>query len=428
MTDGNDQTADRAEGHRLTRRGVLTGAALLGVGAGLDHVIGRAPGSSTSASASTASSAVPFHGRHQAGIATAAQDYLNFAAFDLTTSSREDLRALLARWTEAAATLSAGAPYKPAPGPQPASLPPADTGEAVGLEPAQLTLTFGFGPGMFAAERFGLSDQQPPGLQPLPPFSGEQLQADRSGGDLCVQACANDPQVAFHAIHTLSRVAAGVAQPRWTQLGFGRTSNTTRAQITPRNLMGFKDGTENIHAEDAEEMERFVWLTRGDGPAWMTDGSYLIARRIRILFGGWDTSSLEEQQRTIGREKLSGAPLGESAEYDPVDLAARDAQGNMVIPNDAHIRIASPQTNGGQRILRRGYSYSDGNDPVTGELDAGLFFISFQRSPNSQFIPLQLRLSSFDALSRHTLHTSSAIFACPGGVAPGGHIGQGIFS
>jgi deferrochelatase/peroxidase EfeB len=192
--------------------------------------------------------------------------------------------------------------------------------------------------------------------------------------------------------------------------------------------MGFKDGTDNICAEDTQAMNEFVWVQDGDGPAWMAGGSYLIARRIRILFDVWDATALEDQQRVIGREKLSGAPLGGESEYDPVDLQATAANGELEIPADAHIRLAGPHANQGQRILRRGYSYSESVEPGSGQIDAGLFFIAFQRSPTRQFIPIQQRLAAADALNKHTLHTSSAIFACPPGAQPGGFIGEGLFS
>lgn len=192
--------------------------------------------------------------------------------------------------------------------------------------------------------------------------------------------------------------------------------------------MGFKDGTDNIRAEDTQAMNDFVWVQDGDGPGWMTGGSYLIARRIRILFDVWDATTLEDQQRVIGREKLSGAPLGGEHEYDPVDLQGTAANGELLIPADAHIRLAGPRANEGQRILRRGYSYSESVEPGSGQIDAGLFFIAFQRSPSRQFIPLQRRLAAADALNRDTLHTSSAIFACPPGVKPGGFIGEELFA
>ncbi len=294
-----------------------------------------------------------------------------------------------------------------------------------------MTITIGVGPSLFGSDgtnRFGLAHLRPAELRPLPSFQGEDLDPESSGGDLCVQACADDPQVAFHAIHVLSRIASSAATLRYTQQGFGRTSSTSRSQGTPRNLMGFKDGTDDIRAEETGAMNDFVWVQPGDGPGWMAGGSYLIARRIKILFDVWDTTTLEDQQRVIGRDKLTGAPLGSRSEYDLVDLQATGTSGELLIPADAHIRLANPQNNNGQRILRRGYSYSEAVEPGSGEIDAGLFFIAFQRSPGRQFIPLQRRLAASDALNRHTLHTSSAIFACPPGAQPGGFIGDTLFS
>jgi deferrochelatase/peroxidase EfeB len=413
----------------ITRREALVGAAALGAGFGADRLLGSADHVATPSSASTPDSpAVPFYGSHQSGIATPAQEYLYFAAFDVATDARAELIGALQRWTTAAASLSAGGPYLG--DQQELGQPPAEPGEAVGLGPSRLTLTFGFGPSLFEADgrdRFALSRRRPDELRALPPLQGESLEASLSGGDLCVQACADNPQVAFHAVHLLARVASGVFVPRWSQLGFGRTSSTSRGQPTPRNLMGFKDGTENIRAEEASAMSDYVWVQDGDGPSWMTGGSYLVARRIKILFDVWDATTLEGQQRVVGRHKLSGAPLGGTAEYDALDLDT-ERNGELVIPSDAHVRLASPQVNAGQRILRRGYSYSEGVEAGSGEIDAGLFFIAFQRSPMRQFIPIQRRLAASDALNRHTLHTSSSVFACPPGVRPGEFLGQALFS
>jgi len=412
----------------ITRREALGGAAALGIGVGLGHVRGslgggRGSGSSRPISGAASFTPVPFHGLHQAGIATPSQDYLCFGAFDLTAQDAQELRSLLEEWTAAAVAMTAGQLYQPTP--QEEDQPPEDTGEALEAGPSHLTITFGLGPGVFGLP--GLFSRRPAELRPLPAFPGDSLEASRSGGDLCVQACAEDPQVAFHAIHVLSRLAAGTAVPRWSQLGFGRTSSTSTSQKTPRNLMGFKDGTANIRAEESAAMERFVWVGRGDGTAWMNGGTYLIVRRIRILFDVWDTTTLEGQEQVIGRYKVSGAPLGERGEFDPIDLDAT-SNGEPLIPANAHIRLASPQYNEGQRILRRGYSYSEGIEAGTGDLDAGLFFVAFQRSPSRQFIPIQRRLASSDALNRTTLHTSSAIFACPPGAEPGGFVGEGLFA
>jgi deferrochelatase/peroxidase EfeB len=409
-----------------TRRSVLVGAAMLGIGVGLDHLLAH-PGSASHIS-SASQSAVPFYGSYQGGIATPAQEFLDFAAFDVTSSSIDDLRDVLKQWTVAAAALSAGRPYEP--GPQGLDVAPTDTGEAIGVGPSRLTITIGFGPSLFGSrgeDRFGLARKRPPELAPLPTFRGESLDPDRSGGDLCVQACADDPQVSFHAIHLLARLASGAATLRWNQQGFGRTSSTSRSQPTARNLMGFKDGTDNLRAEDGDGMDEFVWVQPSDGPSWMVGGSYLIARRIQMLFDVWDSTSLEGQEQVMGRKKVSGGPLGGQDEYDPVDLDAEKG-GEPVIPVDAHIRLASPRENDGQRILRRGYSYSEPSEPGSGQIDAGLFFICFQRDPQRQFVPLQRRLADSDALNHHTLHTASAIFACPPGCKRGGFLGEGLFA
>ena len=209
---------------------------------------------------------------------------------------------------------------------------------------------------------------------------------------------------------------------RWSQLGFGRTATTSRSQDTPRNLMGMKDGTANIRAEDTEAMERFVWVD-GEGPGWMRGGSYMVTRRIRMLLEIWDRSSLEDQEQTIGRHKYSGAPLGGSEEFDPLDLDAEHG-GVPAIPVDAHVRLASAKVNDGERILRRGYSFTDGVDESLGELEAGLFFICFQRDPAVQFVAIQRRLGMNDALNEYIKHVGSAVFAVPPGAGKGGYVGE----
>jgi len=375
---------------------------------------------------------VPFHGAHQAGIVTAAQDRLHFAAFDVTATSREDLVDLLKAWTAAAAQMAAGreAGSTGAVG-GPAEAPPDDTGEALGLPASQLTLTVGFGPSLFSdmqgRDRFGLADRRPAALAELPAFPGDALDPGRSGGDLAVQACAHDPQVAVHAVRNLARIAFGAAAVRYSQLGFGRTSATTRDQATPRNLFGFKDGTNNLKAEDEDLLREQLWVQPGDGPEWMAGGSYLVTRRIRMMIETWDRTGLGEQEALTGRTKGSGAPIGAAEEFDPLDFAATGPDGAPVIAQDAHVRLAHPDNNGGARMLRRGYNFVDGSDGL-GRLDAGLFFMAYQRDPRTQFVPVQRALARADGLNEYLRHTGSAVFACPPGVRPGEHWGQALFA
>ncbi|HWH25874.1 MAG TPA: iron uptake transporter deferrochelatase/peroxidase subunit [Pseudolysinimonas sp.] len=418
---------------RLSRRGLLglagAGAAGLALGASGGAAIAT---SAEAAGTSGAAESYPFFGRHQSGITTATQDRLHFAAFDLDASStRQDLRELLSDWSYAASRLTQGLEVTEdgAVGGSPLA-PPDDTGEALGLPAAGLTITFGFGPTLFTddsgVDRFGLADRRPAALAPLPRFSGDALRPESSGGDLCIQACADDPQVAVHAIRNLSRIAFGRAAIRWSQLGFGRTSSTSTSQTTPRNLFGFKDGTANIKAEETKDVAEFVWVADGDGPAWMTDGSYLVARKVRMVIESWDRTRLEEQQRVIGREKGEGAPLSGGTEFTEPNFTKPDDDGSPRIATDAHIRLSHPKANNGARMLRRGYNYVDGNDEL-GRLDAGLFFLSFQRDPE-QFITVQRSLAGHDALNEYIKHVGSAIFAVPPGARRGGSIGDGLFS
>jgi len=406
----------------ITRRRLLAsagvGAAAVGLGGG-----GFLAGHQAADASDEGTGSVPFYGEHQAGIGTAAQDRLHFAAFDLLSEDPAELRELMRLWTVAAAEASTGemvgdVNHVPL-------APPEDTGETVGLLASRLTVTFGFGPSLFEKPGLGLAGKRPAALQPLPPLPGDELAPGESGGDICVQACSDDPQVAFHAVRNLARIGRGIVAVRWSQLGFGRTASTSRSQDTPRNLMGMKDGTANIRAEDSEDMDRFVWVG-GEGPDWMRGGTYMVTRRIRMLLEVWDRASLQDQERTIGRHKYSGAPLGGSEEFEPLPLDA-ERSGHPVIPPDAHVRLASAKENDGARILRRGYSFTDGVDESLGELEAGLFFISFQRHPE-QFVAIQRRLGSLDALNEYIKHVGSALFAVPPGAPPGGYVGEGLLA
>ncbi|WP_329116463.1 iron uptake transporter deferrochelatase/peroxidase subunit [Streptomyces sp. NBC_01465] len=368
--------------------------------------------------------AVPFHGAHQAGIATAVQDRLHFAAFDVTTTDRSELIQLLKDWTAAAALMTAGRPVGEGAYGGLAEAPPDDTGEALGLKPSRLTLTIGFGASLFAKDRFGLEGKRPDALVDIEKFPGDNLDASRSGGDLCVQACADDPQVAVHAIRNLARIGMGKTGIRWSQLGFGKTSSTTPDAQTPRNMMGFKDGTRNIAGTDAAALAEHVWVGEKDGAkdgsTWMTGGSYLMARRIRMHIETWDRTSLQEQEDVFGRDKGEGAPVGKAKERDEPFLKA--------MKPTAHVRLAHPDSNHGIKILRRGYSFTDGTDGL-GRLDAGLFFLAYQRDVRKGFIPLQRSLARHDALNEYIQHVGSALFAVPPGVRDKGDWwGRALFS
>ncbi|MFF0432479.1 iron uptake transporter deferrochelatase/peroxidase subunit [Streptomyces sp. NPDC004327] len=408
----NEQVSEGTGATSPSRRAVIgwggAGLALGAAAAGGAVALTRGRDDDT-ATVADSGSAVPFHGAHQAGIATAVQDRLHFAAFDVKTKDRAELVQLLKDWTRAAERMTAGHEVgEGAYGGLPEA-PPDDTGEALGLKPSRLTLTIGFGPSLFDG-RFGLAGKRPAALVDLPKFPGDNLDPARSNGDICIQACADDPQVAVHAIRNLARIGFGKVAVRWSQLGFGKTSSTTPDAQTPRNLFGFKDGTRNIAGTETDRLDKFVWVSGKDAAgaaSWLDGGSYLVARRIRMNVETWDRTSLAEQEDVFGRDKKEGAPAGKAKEHDAPFLKA--------MKPTSHVRLAHPDSNGGATILRRGYSFTDGTDGL-GRLETGLFFLAYQRDVRSGFIPVQTQLARHDALNEYTQHVGSAIFAVPPGV------------
>jgi deferrochelatase/peroxidase EfeB len=419
-----------------TRRGLLLGAggALASVGAG---ALARA---ATPGPQDPVALREPFFGRHQSGIATRQQTQTYFAAFDLVAKTRDDLIAMLRLWTIGAARMCAGEPVRDLG--QDVSVDAPDGGSALGLSPSRLTITFGFGPGLFSkdgADRYGLAAQRPPALVDMPKFNGDQLEAARTGGDLSVQACADDPQVAFHAVRELARLSYGSAQFRWAQAGF---LSGARGDETARNLMGFKDGTVNPQGpasaptpESPRNFDEVVWVD-DEGPDWMRRGSFLVARRIRISLEHWDRSEVDFQEQVIGRHKYSGAPIARANEHDSLGLDRVDADGNPLIADNAHVRLGAAETNGGAQVFRRPYSYNDGVRFLAERwppwrqgmmYDAGLFFLCYQRDPREGFIKIYENMAKLDALNQFTTHTGGGLFACPGGIGEGEFVGERLF-
>ncbi|WP_024794513.1 iron uptake transporter deferrochelatase/peroxidase subunit [Tomitella biformata] len=403
-----------SQGRGVSRRGFLGGLGLTGAGLAVGAAAGASLSSNGSADESAAVTA--FHGDRQAGITTPAQQRMMFGAFDVAGADKAQLRELLSRWSAAAALMTRGLPVGPteaAPG-----SPPVDTGEAVGLGPGGLTITVGFGASLFDG-RFGLADHLPDALAPLPPLPGDTvLDPAISGGDLCVQACASDPQVAFHVLRNFARMGRGTVTTRWMQEGFGRASSTSADQKTPRNLFGFKDGTNNTKTDD--EFRDWVWVDDSADQPWMQGGSYLVTRKIAMSIETWDSDAIADQERVFGRVKGSGAPLGHTGEFDEISLTAPGPDGTPAIDPNSHVALAHPDNNAGVKLLRRSYNYTGGINPATGHLDAGLFFIAYQRDPHTQFAALQRQLGRRDNLNEYIKHLSSSVFACPPGVRGGG--------
>ncbi|WP_324790156.1 iron uptake transporter deferrochelatase/peroxidase subunit [Streptomyces sp. H51] len=404
--------APSAEG--VSRRTLLgtagaTGLALGAAGGALGYT--AAPAAATPLT-SLGTGRAMFHGKHQPGITEGLQARGHLAAFDLAAGAgRKEAAALLRRWSATAERLMAG---------EAASGDDTDVARDAG--PSSLTITFGFGHSFFT--RTGLEKQRPVALDPLPDFSSDHLDKKRSDGDLWVQIGANDALVAFHALRAIQKDAGRAARLRWQMNGFNRSPGATARPMTARNLMGQIDGTRNPKPSDAD-FDRRIFVPANGTPAWMANGSYAVVRRIRMLLDDWEKLSVRAQENVIGRRKADGAPLSGGSETTAMDLEKMGADGNLVVPVNAHSRISRPDQNGGAAMLRRPFSYHDGFG-ADGTPDAGLLFVCWQADPLRGFVPVQRKLDRGDALSRFIRHEASGLYAVPGGAAGGQYVGQAL--
>nr|WP_231375874.1 Dyp-type peroxidase [Corynebacterium aquatimens] len=372
---------------------------------------------------------IPFSGEHQAGIITPMQNNMHFAAFDVDEEiDRDDLIDLLTRWTKASRRLTMGGDVtaKGAFGGG-ENFPPDDSGEAVDLGPSGLTITFGFGKNLFR-KQFGLEGKLPKEFTDMPKMTNDFTDQDHSHGDICIMACANDPQVAGHAIRNLTRLGVPDAVLRWTQIGFGRASVTSREEKTPRNLFGQKDGTANIRSDETDTLNEHVWIPENSSQSWAAGGSYMTVRRIRMLTEIWDTLQLQEQERVTGRDKHEGAPLSGGDEFTEPDFDAKDERGLPKIDHESHLFNVHPNQNGGIKMLRRAFNFIDGSDEQ-GRLLAGLFFIGFTKTVD-RFATVHQSMSRDMMFVEYCKTTNTGTYLVPPGIGDGDDdfIGQQMFA
>lgn len=389
---------------RPSRRGVLFGGAAAGLGAiaalGVDSL------TSTAAPAGASEplhghSMIPFYGPHQAGITTEPQTHATYIALNLRDAlDRESLGRLLRLLSDDAARLTQGQPAL------------ADTEPELGVVPARLTVTFGFGPKL--VELAGSSGAE---IQPLPKFTIDQLEEHWNGGDLVLHIASDDPLTVAHAQRMLLKDARRFASVKWVQTGFRRSRGSEASGTTMRNLFGQVDGTVNPQP-GTEDFNALVWSADGS--------TTMVIRRIRMDVDTWDELDRSGREFSIGRTLANGAPTTGTAEHDEPDFAATNELGLTVIAAHSHIRRARSE-NTDERIFRRGYNYDDlpGGNEIS---NSGLIFVSYQKSVAKQFTPMQQRLADLDALNQWTTPIGSAVFLVPPGCAEGGFIGETLFS
>ncbi|QYC40950.1 putative deferrochelatase/peroxidase EfeN precursor [Nonomuraea coxensis DSM 45129] len=394
-------------GHRLTRRGLLSGGALAAaatVTGGAVVTSGAEASRGATAANGGAPEVVPFHGPHQAGVATPPQAHAVFVAFDLRKGvGREALARMMRLLTDDARRLTQGRPAL------------ADTEPELAELPARLSVTFGFGPGLFDAA--GVAEHRPESVAALPAFTIDRLRREWSGGDLLAQICADDPLTVTHALRMIVKDARAFARVRWTQRGFRRAAHSQPGGTTQRNVMGQLDGTVNP-VPGTPDFDRAVWIEEGR----MSGGTTLVLRRIRAEMETWDAADTTAKEFTVGRRLADGAPLTGGREHDEPDFGKLTPVGFPVISEYAHIRRARVP-DPGLRMLRRVYNYDEGVG-ADGTADCGLLFAAYQADIARQFIPVQRRLAEADLLNEWTTPIGSAVFAVPPGCGPDGWIGQ----
>ncbi|WP_431930079.1 Dyp-type peroxidase [Nonomuraea jabiensis] len=396
--------AHTGSGSRLTRRGLLASTAAAAAA-------GVLPAPAEAQAAPPGSAVEPFHGPHQAGIATTPQAHAVFVGLDLRDGvGREAVARMMRLLTDDARRLSAGGPAL------------ADTEPELAVLPARLTVTFGFGPGLFDA--VGLADSRPASVKALPRFSIDKLQPRWNGGDVLVQICADDPLTVAHALRMIIKDARAFTRVRWIQRGFRRAAGVQDPKLTQHNIMGQLDGTANP-VPGTPVFDQVVWAG-ADAPAWLQGGTTLVLRRIRAEMETWDAADRVAKEFTVGRRLDTGAPLTGTAEHDPPDFTKKTAVGFPVISEYAHIRRAH-STDPAKGIFRRPYNYDEGLT-AAGHSDSGLIFATYQADISAQFLPIQRRLAEADLLNEWTTPIGSAVFAIPPGCQPGGWIGQSLLA
>jgi deferrochelatase/peroxidase EfeB len=411
---------------QISRRDVLKIAGIGGAGvllgaSGLTGVLTAVGANPFVDDDPTAKNKVNFYGKYQSGILTKNPQHVYFVSLNCTAKSKQELKEMLQLWTQYSVKLMNSQLVEP--NSANLLLPTADTGEAEGLDASNLTLTYGVGPSLFKKPELGLQSKKPAELKDLPHFPKDQLDPEYVGGDICIQACADDPQVAFHAVRNLIRAARGKVTIRWSQTGFNSYKKKGKKTMTPRNLFAFKDGTGNPNVDNSKEMNNVVWVQPGESKSWLTGGSYLAVRRIQMHIETWDRTSLLGQEDTFGRHRDSGAPIGKTDEFAEMEMDRKE-NGKPVVPTNSHVALARQVKD---RILRRSFSYSDGIHSKTGTFDAGLLFMSFQKNP-IQFINIQNSFGRVDKLNEYITHRGSALFACFPGVKKGSFLGAELFN
>jgi deferrochelatase/peroxidase EfeB len=365
---------------------------------------------------------VPFDGRYQSGILDARPAQATYLAMDAVAQNLDQLVEGLQALSQLARSLTQGRYV----GVAEVDDPPPDSGILGAYDaPDSAIVTVAFGHTLFD-DRYGLARHKPAHLTKMPQFQLDEIDPAREGGDVLLMIAANNRDTVVHTVRELTRTLAGNFTPRWMLDGFTTAQRDPDPHRSPRNLFAFRDGTGNPPVKDAKMMNDLIWVQRGSGePSFAVDGTYVVVRTIRMHVEFWDRVGMLEQEQMIGRDRIVGAPLGGTHEFENPDYS-NDPKGKRV-PLDAHIRLANPRTHktADERMIRRGYNYHRGIDEA-GNIDCGLLFTAFNQDPARQFVKVQKRLENEPMTDYITPVGGGYFFAPRGSRGPNDWVGSAL--
>jgi putative iron-dependent peroxidase len=211
---------------------------------------------------------------------------------------------------------------------------------------AGLTCVVGLGSDLWD-RLFG--EPRPAGLHPLPEIAGATHTAVATPGDLLFHVRARRLDLCFELAGRLMARLDGRAQAVDEVHGF--------KFFDERDLLGFVDGTENPEGGAARAA-----VVIGDEDPDFAGGSYVVVQKYLHDLAAWDALPVEEQERVVGREKLSDIELADDAK-----------------PANSHVALTTIVDDDGEERQIVRYNMPFGR---VGAGEFGTYFIGYARSPD----------------------------------------------
>jgi len=219
---------------------------------------------------------------------------------------------------------------------------------AVGFRERELELSCVVGVGAQLWDRL-YAGPRPAGLHPLPVFDGAAHTAVSTPGDLLFHLRARRFDLCFELATQLMIRLDGRADVVDEVHGF--------RYFDERDLLGFVDGTEN---PDGSAAAAAVFV--GDEDPAFAGSSYVVVQKYLHDLDTWNALPVEEQERVIGRHKLSDIELPDE-----------------VKPANSHVALTTiVEPDGTERqIVRDNLPFG-----TVGSKEFGTYFIGYAATPD----------------------------------------------